>query len=136
MADNSDSNKVEKFEKGDSPQVEESSENPHDLVLIHGRTEDGEGICALRSRPGRLEPAILRPLKEGAPLHASEVVSLHRRKESPLLWDVQTQYGPEAQKKPAASSHAGPPRVTSSAYRQHWGEIFGEEKEPDSRLLN
>ena len=35
-----------------------------DVVLLHSRTEDGQGIRALRARARQLELAEIRPLKE------------------------------------------------------------------------
>lgn len=99
----------------------------HDLVLVHGRTDDGEGLRAIRSRPDRLELAELRPLREGRPIGEHEVVALHRRAESPVLWDVEVQYDPKA----PATGHEGPARVTSRRYRENWDAIFAR---PDPTL--
>lgn len=105
---------------------ERDDADDHDIVLVHGRTEDGEGLRALRSRPQRLDAAEIRPLKEGKPLAPSaEVVRLRRREESPLLWDVEVQHDGEAESSDAGA-HAGPPRVTSSAYRRNWETVFGK----------
>jgi hypothetical protein len=98
----------------------ESPEKKHDVVLIHGSTEDGKGVRALRSRPGRLDLAELRPLTSGQDIQATEVVRLQRRDESPMLWDVDVQWDPRRD-----GGHAGPPRVASAAYRRNWEQIFG-----------
>jgi hypothetical protein len=95
----------------------------HDVVLVHGRTEDGEGVRALRSRPKRLDLAEIRPVKQGQPLQGGELVRLRRRGEGPLLYDVEVQHADESD---ASADHAGPPRVTSSAYRRNWETIFGK----------
>ena len=99
----------------------------HDVVLIGSRTEDGQGVRALRSRPGRVELAELRPAKEGQPLNAGELVSLRQRKEHPALWDVDVQYNGREDSNTAYgdSSHAGPPRVATDRYRRNWDSVFG-----------
>ncbi len=108
---------------------------PEDVVLVHGPTEDGAGVRALRSRPGKLELAELRPVKEGQPLAAREIVSLRRRKESPLLYDVKTLYAAEEETRGAAGStgHEGPARVSSSRYRDGWEAIFARKKTKPKR---
>lgn len=96
----------------------------HDVVLLHGPTDDGGGLRALRSRPGRLELAEIRPVKKGAPMHAGELVQLKARKGSPLLWDVDVQYSAAEEQ-----GHDGPARVTSEQYRRNWEEAFGADAE-------
>lgn len=98
-------------------------DHDHDVVLVHGRTEDGEGVRALRSRPRRLDLAEIRPVKQGKPLQGGELVRLRQRGESPLLYDVEVQYAEESD---TSADHAGPPRVTSSAYRRNWEAVFGK----------
>ncbi len=94
----------------------------HDVVLLTGsRTEDGEGVHALRARPNKLELAEIRPLKEGKPLNEGELISLHAREESPALYDVKVEYA-------KGKEHAGPVRVTTSSYRQGWEAIFSKKK--------
>ena len=113
-----------------------SKEKSHDVVLLHSPTDDGNGLRALRSRPGRVELAEIRPLKEGKPLDtAAEVVSLHPRKESPLLWDVAVQYSP---RQASSSEHSGPPRFTTGQYRGNWEAVFGKKgtSATDKRTLN
>ncbi|MBK8481275.1 MAG: hypothetical protein IPL40_08885 [Proteobacteria bacterium] len=121
---------------------------PHDVVLVHGRTADGRGVRALRSRPNRLELAELRVAKEGQPLHpGGELVQLKRREESPLLWDVDVKWrGEEAAAAAAPSSgpevtgHAGPAQVATDRYRENWEAIFGlapgGRRPPDGGSLN
>lgn len=120
---------------------------PHDVVLVHGRTADGRGVRALRSRPNRLELAELRIPKEGQPLHpGGEIVQLKRREESPLLWDVDVKWRGEevadagsASSGPEATGHAGPAQVATDRYRENWEAIFGlatRHRPPDSGSLN
>ena len=120
----------------------EASVAEHDIVLVHGRTDDGQGIKALRSRPGRLEAAEIRPLKEGQPLHSGELVSMNEREGSPLLWDVEVLHRVQGDKAGEAQ-HAGPPQVASASYRRNWDEVFGATKPrgkkrrpPNKRTLN
>lgn len=101
------------------------SEAEHDVVLVHSRTADGAGIRALRSRPGRLEAAELRPLKRGTPIMAGEIISLRERAGSPVLWDVEVVHRD-------GETHEGPPRVTTASYRRNWDSIFGAD-EPTAR---
>lgn len=95
----------------------------HDVVLLYNQTENGDGYRALRSRPGKVELAEIRPLVQGKPILSADVVRLHEREGSPLLWDVEVQYSP---REDAPSVRAGPPRVSSALYRNNWDIIFGK----------
>lgn len=108
-----------------------SPSKDHDVVLLHSRTEDGQGVRALRSRPSKLELTEIRPVKQGKPLMTGEVVRLRPRKESPLLCDVDVEYSSET----AAGDHDGPPRVASRAYRSNWDAVFGTARRKP-RVLN
>jgi hypothetical protein len=96
-----------------------------DVVLVHGKTADGEGASVLRARPGRIEAGEVRPLREGRPLASGgEVVRLSSRAGTPNVYDVDVQY--EVPKGPApASEGAGPPQVATLAYRESWERTFG-----------
>lgn len=119
-----------------------ASSDEHDIVLVHGRTDDGQGVKALRSRPGRLEAAEIRPIKEGQPLHSGELVSMNEREGSPLLWDVEVLH--RVQGEAGEAEHTGPPQVASSRYRRNWDEVFGatnkrgekRRRPPDKSTLN
>jgi len=97
----------------------------YDVVLLHGRTDDGEGLRALRSRPGRLEAAEIRPTREGEHIGDAELVTLHPR-EVPILCDVEVQYDPRSPD--PGPVRAGPPRVASDAYRAGWDLVFGSNR--------
>lgn len=99
----------------------DSPAKDHDVVLLHSRTEDGQGVRALRSRPSKLELTEIRPVKKGKPLMAGELVRLRPRKESPLLCDVDVEYSSESE----TGDHDGPPRVATRAYRHNWDTVFG-----------
>lgn len=104
----------------DDPEPKDS-----DVLLVHSPTDDGQGARVIRAREGAVEVGELRAVKQGAPLVSGEVVKLEPRPESPRLFNVQVQY-----KVPAASPHAGPARVTSSAYRRNWDTVFGKQELP------
>jgi hypothetical protein len=94
-----------------------------DVVLVHGKTTDGEGACVLRARPGKLEAGEVRPLRHGRPVGAGEIVSLTPRQESPDVYDVKT-----VCELPAGAARApseGPAQVATDAYRDAWERTFG-----------
>jgi hypothetical protein len=113
---------------------------PKDLVLVHGRTPDGNGLNVLRARDSQLEVGTVRPLEEGRSIQG-EVVKLTARPEMPNLYEAETQYAPPAvatssptTDEPPASqgrpaSH-GPAQVASDAYRKNWDAIW---KRPSKR---
>lgn len=101
-----------------------------DVALVHGRTEDGQGLRALRCRPDRLEATEIRQAQPGKPLHKGELISLHQRKESPLMWDVEVQYSPGQD-----SQRSGPAQVATSRYRSNWDAVFGGKKRAARRRL-
>lgn len=110
---------------GDNPSDERS-----DVVLLAGPTEDGEGIRVVRARDERLEAGEVRPLKEGRPLGAGEIVRLAPRPGMPRICDVVevvAKLGP-------AERGGGPPKVATKAYRESWERIFGPP--PDPGTLN
>jgi hypothetical protein len=101
-----------------------------DVVMPRGKTADGQGTQVLRARPGRLEAGEVRPMREGKPLTAGEVVSLQQRADAPALYDVKVEHVVEA---PAAKgTHAGPAQVATPEYRESWERVFGA----GSRELN
>jgi hypothetical protein len=109
---------------------------PLDVVLVHGRTPDGQGLRALRARPESVALAELRPLTDGQPLAACEIVRLSPREGHPLLFDVEVQHAVPA---PAADHHEGPARVATAAYRRNWEAVFGGEPDDGAEgggLLN
>jgi hypothetical protein len=97
-----------------------------DVVLVHGKTPDGEGACVLRARPGRLEAGEVRPLREGRPVHGGgQILQLAPRPGS-YLYDVKAQYDvPSVGAAQPEAAHAGPAQVATSAYRESWERTFG-----------
>ncbi len=109
----------------DKPAKPPAKPKSRDVVLMHSPTEDRQGVRVIRARDGNLEAGEMRPLREGASLQGTEVVKLKEREGSPVLWDVEVEYdGREL----ASTSHAGPPRVASRAYRQNYDGIFGSKR--------
>jgi hypothetical protein len=99
-----------------------------DVVLIHGPTEDQAGLRVLRARPQGIEVGEVRPLEEGKPL-SGEIVKLRPRPGTPRVCDVETQLSrDELDRARGVASprlgHAGPPRVTTPAYRANWEAIY------------
>ena len=118
---------------GDAPQKAPGGD--FDVVMMHGRTEDGEGARVLRARPGRLEAGEVRPLREGKPLVAGEVVRLEPRPDNPQLHDVHVQHvikPADVQAGTAApeskAEHNGPAQVATDAYRESWDRTFGTQR--------
>jgi hypothetical protein len=106
-----------------------------DMALVYAPADDGDGYKILRQRGRRpLEAGMLRPMKSGRAI-ADEVVHLEPRKESPLLFDVETDEelsSPEALA--ARASRGGPPQVATEKYRRGWDAIWGTK--PRSSALN
>jgi hypothetical protein len=102
----------------DSPAV--ASDSPaKDVVLLGPPTADGAGVHVIRAREERIETGELRAIQEGKPI-TGEIVTLAPRKDNPRVCDVKDSYRP-----PAMSSHKGPAKVASEAYREGWDSIFG-----------
>ena len=97
-----------------------------DVLLLHSPTEDGEGVRALRSRPGRIDLTELRGAKEGQDVSGQELVQLKPREDAPFICDVDVIYSPDKNdEKIDAGTRGGPPRVTTDAYRKSWDKVFG-----------
>ena len=112
-----------------------------DVVLVHGQSEDG-AFRVLRKRGEELHVGEMRPLEEGKALTpGGEVVALRPRADSPQLFDAQTLHrvpGEAPARTEAAEPAApalpsgepstvggGPAQVSTPAYREGWGAIFG-----------
>ena len=99
----------------------ESTRRPGgDVVLVYGRSEDGNGYDVLRQRGEALEAGTMRPLDEGKPIHG-EVVRLKAREDSPVLFDVDVQHD-------ARVSTGRPAKVASEEYRQGWDSIWAKKR--------
>jgi hypothetical protein len=91
-----------------------------DVVVVHSRTEDGEGMNVVRKQGDELSLAVLRPLKEGKPI-VGDVVKLKPREEHPALFDVETEVVIPQPKRMTA----GPSRVANPSYRKGWDSLWG-----------
>lgn len=113
-------------------------EPEHDMVMLHGPTDDGEGVTALRSRPGKMELAEIRPLKDGVDVSRNEIVSLKPHEDAPFLCDVKTIYAPEEieENDSRSAGRSGPARVSSDSYRKNWGKIFATRGGVKKSFLN
>lgn len=119
-----------------SESAERESSGSQDVVIVHGRTEDQQGLKVLRARPERIELGEVRPLKDGQPL-AGDIVQLKPRSGAPWICDVETQFSSSELRSGSASGkaapkHPGPARVATDAYRENWDAIWNR----GSRDLN
>ncbi|OQX69825.1 MAG: hypothetical protein B6A08_02800 [Sorangiineae bacterium NIC37A_2] len=112
-----------------SQTMEGEGNSSQDIVIVHGRTEDQQGLKVLRARPERVELGEVRPLKEGQAIFG-DIVQLKPRAGAPWICDVETQFsysqnrsGGEAPRE-SAPRHPGPARVATDAYRQNWDAIW------------
>ena len=96
-----------------------------DVVLVHSKTDDGEGVRVLRKKGEELSVGEVRPLKEGQPIYG-DVVRLKAREEHPALYDVETEVAVE-QTTPKRKS-TGPSRVATDRYRSGWDSLWGRRK--------
>jgi hypothetical protein len=100
-----------------------------DVVLVHGRTEDGAGTRVLRARPGRLEAGEVRPMEHGRPIApGAQVVQLSPRDAAPNLYDVKVEYEVAGASAARAPESHGPAQVATRAYRESWDRTFGPDK--------
>lgn len=109
-----------------------------DVALVWGKSDDGETLGVLRKRGDRVEPALVKRAREGAPIHG-ELVRLSPREE-PNLYDVDVLHDarppdarpPDARPEAREPDGAGPAQVASSAYRKGWDRLF--KKRPKGAL--
>jgi hypothetical protein len=90
-----------------------------DVALVCGKDEHGLHLLRRRSEDSPLEAAIAQPLTEGRPI-TGEVISMRRREDAPLLFDVKTELDA-----PVERSGDGPAQVASESYRKGWDAIWG-----------
>ena len=114
---------------------------PKDIAILSGPTEDGQGAKVLRIREGDVSAGEIRPVREGEPIHRSELVRLHPLDPGQRVCAVEVLHSAgdssragaadgEAKKSQAAqpeqrkTGSAGPARVSNAKYRQNWSTIF------------
>lgn len=112
-------------ERTPSEPADEPAAKTEDVMLVHGRTDDGKGLKVLRKKADELSAGEVRPVEEGKPL-GGDLVRLKPRPEMPMLCDVDVEY--EAPRPTKAES--GPARVSSSAYRKGWDRMWGGRPKP------
>jgi len=114
-------------QKPDSAKSAES----FDVVMIHGKTDDGGGAKVLRARPGRLDAGEVRPMQDGKPLGSGEIVRLERRagdEGAPALFDVHVEHSLEGTAPAAARTTDKPAQVATREYRESWERTFGRRR--------
>jgi hypothetical protein len=107
---------------------DKKSGDDFDVVMVHGKTSDGNGARVIRARPGRLEAGEVRALESGRALApGGQVVQLSPRGASaPNLYDVKVEYEvPGARQESEAQPTSGPAQVATRAYRDSWERTFG-----------
>ena len=112
-----------------------------DVVIVHGVSEDGNGLEVLRLRNQCLEVGALQKLEHGRPIHG-EVVRLRPRPSCPLVCDVEVQlpgsappaFDDRCAQDTSATGDArrGPAQVANDRYRNGWDLIFGTRPRADS----
>ena len=121
--------------------MNDSKQTPKDIAIVSGPTEDGRGARVVRIREGgEVSAGEIRPVREGEPIHRSELVRLHPLSANKRVCAVEVLHAPSAaarQDKPAkqaapppAKRSAGPVRVSNHKYRQNWNAIFGTNDTP------
>lgn len=114
----------------DGPKQKPESPDPpasFDVVMIHGKTDDGAGAKVLRARPGRIDAGEVRPMQDGKPLGSGEIVRLERRQGSDQtpLYDVHVEHSLDAQAPAPARATDKPAQVATREYRDSWERTFG-----------
>ena len=103
-------------------------------MLVHGVTQDGQGLAVIRKREDKLEHGVVHPLQNGKPIHG-EVVRLTPRPECPLVCDVDVSVPASATQAapPEAASvpRKGPAQVASARYRENWDAIWKRPGKPE-----
>jgi hypothetical protein len=98
-----------------------------DVAFVYAPADDGEGYKILRKRQGseEIEAGVVSPLRSGRAI-SSEVVRLQPRRESPLLFDVETdeELSPSG-RGPRRETRDGPAQVATERYRRGWDAIWG-----------
>lgn len=90
-----------------------------DVVLVHGRSEDGKTLAVVRKRGAELSAGLLTAAEEGKPVHG-DLLRLVPREDMPLVADVEVLHAAPR------TDHDGPAKVSSPAYRKGWDAIFGD----------
>ena len=135
-------------------------DRPDDVVLIHGRTEDGKGLHVLRKKASEVSLGVVRPLEHGKAIRG-ELVSLSPRPDAPMVCDVQSHgevpsplpspqsigsrgEGSNARALPSgarseagaeiSAASPGPARVSTAKYRSGWDRMWGSRRRSGGEL--
>lgn len=110
--------------------IEQEPAAPRDRAVVLGPVDDRSfAILRQRAEDAPLEAGVVRPMREGEPIHG-ELVSLSRPEASSPVLDVKVHYDgrPKARatdvSQPNELPHKGPARVTSEAFREGWDAVF------------
>lgn len=113
-----------------------------DIALVLAKDADGVHILRRRSEEAPIEAGLLRPMREGKPI-VGEVVSLTRRADHPMFYDVKSEFGASSEAdgetdveggvRDAHPAIDGPAQVASEAYRKGWEAVWGRRRD---RSLN
>lgn len=112
---------------------EAKAEKTEDVVLIHGRSDDG-ALKILRKKGDELSAGELRPMQEGKPIEG-DVLKLRPRKDMPLVCDVEEEVKiPKSTGAPtSASAPKKPAKVASDQYRAGWDKLWGRRRSRASK---
>lgn len=128
----------------------DTKQAPKDIAILSGPTEDGQGARVVRIRDGgEVSAGEIRPVREGEPIHQSELVRLHPLDANKRVCAVEVLHAPAASTsltsptssantatpdkrdtEPESKRSAGPVRVSNEKYRQNWNVIFGSKDSP------
>jgi hypothetical protein len=104
----------------------------HDVAIVCGVSDDGQGVDIIRKRGERIETGTVRRLEQGKPIHG-EVVRLRPREQSPMICDVEVEVPAPGQSE-ASPPTSGPAQVATESYRKNWDAIYGRNRKPPSML--
>jgi hypothetical protein len=118
--------------------MEAMARKKKDVALVLPPAEEGAGYRMIRRRAasGAVEAGVLVPLRHGRNI-SGEVVRLEPRKDSPFLFNVETD--PElstAQPPTDSASRGGPPQIATDDYRRGWDAIWGSRPKAKPAALN
>jgi hypothetical protein len=95
-----------------------------DVAFVWGKNADGVHIVRRRDENAPLEAGLLQPLVEGKPI-TGELISMRRREDMPLLYDVKSEMEAPSSAGEPRSSGGRPSKVATDSYRKGWDAIWG-----------
>lgn len=112
-----------------SPREAPPAKGTEDIVLVHGKTEDG-ALKILRKKGDELSAGELRPVEEGKPLRGN-LLRLRPREDLPFVADVEEEIDLSSA---TPMTSTGPAKVATTSYRKGWDGIWGKRKRTDPTL--